>query len=398
MFGEQVGRSRGLSSREAADRLKQHGRNELQRSRQMSRLRVLGRQLRSPLLLLLVFAAAVSAFTGQWTDAVIVFAIVIASAGIGYIREYKAQTEAAALQRRIQTRATALRDGNLQSIPIEEVVPGDVVILSAGALVPADGVLLEATDLFVSETMLNGESFPVEKRPFPISVGHAPGQRQGWVFLGTNVRSGTGRCLVMRTGSATEFGAIARRLLLRAPDTEFDRGIQRFGYLLSSAMLVMVLLVFAAHMLLGRPVVDTLLFAIALAVGLSPELLPAILSVNLARGAAMMAGQGVLVRRLNAIENLGSMNILCTDKTGTLTEGVVEVDGAYDPEGRPASGVLSLAGINAALETGLANPLDEAILRACGPDVSDLRKLGEVPFDFTRKRISVLVDDGGGLR
>ena len=181
-------------------------------------------------------------------------------------------------------------------------------------------------------------------------------ERATCVFLGTNVRSGTARCLVVATGEATAFGAVAERLRLRPPETEFDRGIRHFGYLLTSAMLVMVLLVFVAHALRGRPPVDTLLFSVALAVGLSPELLPAILSVNLARGAQMMATRGVLVRHLSAIENLGSMNVLCTDKTGTLTEGVVTLEGAYDAAARPSTHVLELGAINAALETGITSP------------------------------------------
>jgi Mg2+-importing ATPase len=216
------------------------------------------------------------------------------------------------------------------------------------------------------------------------------------VFLGTNVRSGTARCLVVGVGADTEFGQIARRLVLRPPETEFDRGVRHFGYLLTTAMSIMVLLIFVAHTLRGEPAVDTLLFAIALAVGLSPELLPAILSVNLARGAELMAKRGVLVRRLNAIENLGSMDVLCTDKTGTLTEGVVQLEGAYDALGRSSEAVLELGARNASLETGVASPLDEAITKARSPDPASVRKLGEVPFDFVRKRVTVVTEQSGG--
>jgi magnesium-transporting ATPase (P-type) len=221
-------------------------------------------------------------------------------------------------------------------------------------------------------------------------------ERVNCVFLGTNVRSGTARALVVATGQTTQFGAIAHRLSLRPPDTEFDRGIRRLGYLLTSAMLVMVLVVFAMNMLLGRPPVETLLFSIALAVGLSPELLPAILSVNLARGAQLMARHGVLVKRLNAIENLGSMDVLCTDKTGTLTEGVVQLEGAYDEHGERSGHVLELASRNAALQTGLANPLDDAILRAHAGDLHEVVKVAEVPYDFIRKRLSVVTRDRDG--
>ena len=358
---------KGLTAADAADRLQRYGPNALRERQGLSRLAVLGRQLRSPLLLLLVFAAVASGISGEWVDAGIVLAIIVATSAIGYSREYSAQTAAAALRARLRIHTAVLRDGREVQAPIEEIVPGDVVLLSAGSLVPADGVILEAADFFVSEAALTGESFPVDKRAGRADPHATLVQRTNCVFLGTNVRSGTASCLVVHTGSATEFGAIAHRLTLRPPETEFDRGIRRFGYLLTSAMLVMVLLVFVAHMFRGRPPVETLLFSVALAVGLSPELLPAILSINLARGAQMMAERGVLVRRLNAIENLGSMDVLCTDKTGTLTEGVVQLEGAYDATGTPSAASSSWPRCNAALETGIASPLDDAIADACPP-------------------------------
>ena len=383
----------GLSSSAAAARLRRHGPNTLMALDDRSRLSVLLRQLASPLLLLLVFAAAASAFSGEWLDAAMVVTIVVATVAIGYSREYSAAAATRALRERVRVHATVLRDGLPTPTPVEAIVPGDVVLLAAGSLAPADAVILEATDCFVSEAVLTGESFPVEKTAGVVAPDAPLAARSNCVFLGTNVRSGTARCLVIRTGEATEFGSIAGRLKLRPPETEFDRGIRRFGYLLTGAMLMMTLVVFVAHVLRGRPPIDTLLFAIALAVGLSPELLPAILSVNLARGAQMMAGQGVLVRRLNAIENLGSADILCTDKTGTLTEGVVRVEGAYGEDGQPSAGVLELAAINAALETGVASPLDDAILNAHSPAPGSLRKVAEIPFDFLRKRVSVVVED-----
>ncbi len=388
----------GLLSAEAARRRRVSGANRLRPERRLSRARVLLRQLRNPLLFLLVFAAGVSLLTAEWTDAGIVIVILAASVGVGYQREYTAQAAANALRARILTRATVVRDGAAQSLAAEEIVPGDVVLLAAGSLVPADVVVLEATDCFVSEAVLTGESFPVEKRPGAVAAAAALGRRSNCAFLGTNVRSGTARCVVVATGTGTEFGAIAQRLALRPPETEFDRGIRQFGALLTSAMVVMVLVVFVAHIVQGRPPIETLLFSIALAVGLSPELLPAILSVNLARGAVMMARRGVLVRQLSAIENLGSMDMLCTDKTGTLTEGIARLEGAYDPLGAPSEAVLELAAVNAALESGLANPLDEAILEARAPALGGLEKRAEIPFDFVRKRLTVVVEDRGGVR
>jgi len=385
----------GLSAAEAAKRLREYGPNQVREHRHLSRTRVLLNQIRNPLLLVLVFAAGASAITGAWVDAFIVLLIVFATVGIGYGREYHAETAAAALQARVSTRSRVFRDGRVETVPAEEVVPGDVVLLSAGSLVPADGVVLEATDFFVSEGVLTGESFPVEKQPGTVATNAGLRDRLNSVFLGTNARSGTARCLIVAPGLRTEFGAIAHRLTLRPPETDFDRGLRRFGQLLTSAMLVMVFLVFIAHVLNGRPPIETLLFSVALAVGLSPELLPAILSVNLARGAQMMARHGVLVRHLTAIENLGSMNVLCTDKTGTLTEGLVVLEGAYDAEGLPSAEVHKQGAWNAALETGLASALDEAILNAAAPDLATVRKLAEIPFDFVRKRVSVVLETDG---
>ncbi|HYJ11751.1 MAG TPA: HAD-IC family P-type ATPase [Polyangiaceae bacterium] len=318
----------GLSSLEASERLERFGPNSL-REQHLSWLTAFAGQVKSPLVLLLVFAAAASALTGEWIDASIVLLIVACSVAVGFSREYSAQRAAAALKARIQTRARALRDGREVLVPVDELVPGDVVRFSAGSIVPADGVLLTATDCHVSQAALTGESYPVLKNVEPSAVRAPLAARHNCAFMGTNVRSGTAECVVVHTGSATHFGAIAARLTLRPPLSEYDRGMLRFGYMLTSAMVVMTIAVFVVHVARGRPAIETLLFAIALAVGLSPELLPAILSVNLGRSAKQMAKQGVLVRHLNAIENLGSMDVLCTDKTGTLTEGVVQLEGAY---------------------------------------------------------------------
>jgi Mg2+-importing ATPase len=387
----------GLASADAAHRLDAHGPNQVARERPLTRLNVLSRQFANPLMFLLVFAAVVASATGELADAAIVLTMLLASALIGYSREYRAETAAAALRARVTVRSTVVRDGVTVTMPVADVVPGDVVLLAAGSLVPADAVVLEARDCHVSEAVLTGESFPVEKTPGVVPAAALLAERMNCVFLGTNVRSGTARCLVVATGAATQFGAIARRLTLRPPQTEFDRGMRRFGYLLTTAMLLMALLVFVAHMFAHRPVVETLLFSVALALGLSPELLPAILSVNLSRGAQLMAERGVLVRRLNAIENLGSMDVLCTDKTGTLTEGVISLEGSYDAAGAPSREVAELGALNAAFETGLASPLDDAITAGCHIDVAAWRKRGEIPFDFVRKRVSIVAERGGEI-
>ncbi|NDC36641.1 MAG: magnesium-translocating P-type ATPase [Proteobacteria bacterium] len=381
----------GLSPNEALARLRECGANELREGPKLTRLGVLGNQLNNPLLWLLVFASIASVLAGQWLDASIVILILVASVAIGYSREYSAQRAAAGLYAKVMVKSRVIRDGGMVEVPAREVVPGDVLFLSAGSLVPADAVLISATDFFVNEAVLTGESFPVHK-----TVGKAEPQsplreRGNCVFAGSNVRSGTAHCLVVHTAKNTYIASIAYQLTVTPPETEFDRGFRRFGYLLVQVMLVIVLTVFAVNMLRHRPPLETLLFSVALAVGLTPELLPAILRINLARGAKLMAAHGVLVKRLNAIENLGSMDILCTDKTGTLTEGVVKLDGAFDLEGQESATVLELASINAALETGLPNPLDEAILHRGVALPRDAEKRAEVPFDFTRKRLSVVV-------
>jgi len=394
----------GLTEREAVRRLAVWGPNRIHKAAGPTRLRVLFNQIRNPLLFILLAAAGASSMTGEWTDAAMVFTIVLVTVGIGYRREYDARMAAAALESSVRIRARVLRGGRTVRIASEELVPGDIVQLSAGSLVPADAMILESADLFLSEAVLTGESFPVEKRPGSVAASAALRDRRNCVFLGTNVRSGNATCVIVNTGLRTEFGAVAARLAMPSPETEFDRGIRRFGYLLTITMLLMTLGVFVVHAIRGRPPVETLLFSIALAVGLSPELLPAVLSVNLARGAQMMARHGVLVRRLNAIENLGSMDVLCTDKTGTLTEGVVRLEGAYDPSGFPSSDVQRWSAWNAALQTGLENPLDEAIMAAwaaCSgdtPDLSGVVKRAELPFDFVRKRVSVIVDTAEGTQ
>jgi Mg2+-importing ATPase len=386
----------GLSTTEAQERLQQVGPNVLKPRRHDTALRSFITQFTSPLVLILVFAAVVSAIAGEWTDAGIVVAIVVASAVLSFAQEYSASHAVEKLRAQVTIKASVLRDGKPRLTPAEEVVPGDIVLLSAGSLIPADGIVLEAKDFFVNQAVLTGETFPVEKKAGPVDAHAGMPERVNMVFMGTSVRSGTARSLIVQTGTSTAFGQIAERLTLRPPETEFERGIRRFGYLLTQIMTVLVLGVFAINVILAKPPIDSLLFSIALAVGIAPELLPAIISINLSKGAQNMARRGVIVRQLNAIENLGSMDTLCTDKTGTLTEGVVHLDGALDVEGRPSDNVLRWAYLNAAFQTGLANPLDEAILAQPHPDTTGMDKLEEIPYDFIRKRLSVVVDSDPG--
>ena len=385
---------RGLAAAEAAQRLRQHGANTVEDQPRVTALRLLARQFESPLVLILVFGAVISMFLRDWVDASIILAIVLGSTLLGFAQEYHAGTAVAALRRRLALTVQVLRGGQAETIAATAVVPGDVILLSAGNLVPADGVVLEARDFLVTEASLTGESFPVEKQSGVLPADAPLAGRTNCVFLGTSVRSGTATVLVVKTGRATAFGAVAARLHERAPETEFARGVRQFGFLLVRVMVVMVVFVLAVNHVLDRPIIESLLFAVALAVGISPELLPAIVSVTLSRGARAMARRGVIVRRLEAIEDLGSMDVLCTDKTGTLTEGVITLDAAADPEGRASSGVLRLAYLNAAFETGIDNPLDTAIVAAgekARMTTEGHRKVDEIPYDFIRKRLTIVV-------
>ncbi len=389
----------GLGARAAALRLRRYGPNVPGETRRLSAVRLFLRQFESPLILILVAAAAVAALVRDWTNAVIVLLIVLGSGVLSFAQEYRASTALEKLRAKVRITCTMLRGGKTTVVPSRDVVPGDIVLLSAGSLIPADGVLLDAKDFFVSQAVLTGESFPTEKMPGVCASSATVAERTNCAFMGTSVRNGTARMLVIHTGASTVFGNIAGRLRLRQPETEFERGVRRYGYLLTQLMLLLVLVVFAANILLHRAPIESLLFAIALAVGLSPELLPAIISITLSQGARQMAAHGVIVRRLSAIENLGSMDVLCSDKTGTLTEGVMNLDAALDFAGQPSAEALHAACLNAALQTGLANPLDEAIVargQRDGIDIASYRKLDEIPYDFVRKRLSVLVQGSGG--
>jgi Mg2+-importing ATPase len=385
----------GLTTPDAQQRLATFGPNALETKEKTTALGVFFNQFKSPIVLILLFATGVSAVLKDWVDALIILVIVLGSALLSFFQEYSASTAAEKLRAQVTVMVTVLRDGQARQVPAEELVPGDVVLLSAGNLVPADGVLLEARDFFVNQAVLTGETFPVEKHPDPVAAGASLTGRTNCIFMGTNVRSGSAQALIIQTGAATAFGQIAKKLTLRPPETEFERGIRSLGYLLTEVMFVLVLAVFAANVYFRKPVLDSLLFSIALAVGLTPQLLPAIINVNLSKGSQAMARAGVIVRRLASIENFGSMDVLCTDKTGTLTEGVVQLDGALDANGQPSDEVFRLAYLNAHFQTGLSNPLDEAILAHGQTDISLVEKVDEVPYDFVRKRLSVVVHQAG---
>ena len=390
---------KGLSQKDVEERLKQYGLNALEQKRQATAFILFLSQFKSPLVLILIFAAIISIIVGEWTDASIVLAVVFGSTILGFVQEYSASNAVQKLRSQVTIKSNVLRNGQTQLIPSEQIVPGDIVLLSAGSLVPADGVVISARDFFVNQAVLTGETFPVQKKPGTVPAKASLSERTNCVFMGTSAGSGNAQVLIVETGKSTMFGQIAERLSLHPPETEFERGIQRFGYLLTQVMLVMVIFVLAVNIFLKKPPIDSLLFALALAVGLAPELLPAIISITLSHGAQKMAKRGVIVRRLNSIENFGSMDVLCTDKTGTLTEGVVRLDGAVDLQGQPSKSVLHYAYLNAHYQTGLNNPLDEAVIvyaEKSGMDGSAEQKINEIPYDFIRKRLSVVISNAQG--
>ncbi len=384
----------GLSAKDAQEALRRYGPNSIQAKERVTPFGLFINQFKSPIVLILIFATAVSAFLKDWVDAAIILLIVMGSALLSFFQEFNASNATAKLAEQVSFKTDVLRDGKPVSVPTAEIVPGDVVLLSAGSLVPADGLVIEARDFFVNQAVLTGETFPVEKMPGVLAEGAGLAERTNVVFMGTSVRSGSGKVLIVQTGQQTAFGQIANKLTLRAPETEFEHGVRRLGFLLTQVMFFLVFGIFFFNVFFHKPVLDSLLFSIALAVGLTPQLLPAIININLSKGSQEMAKHGVIVRRLESIENFGSMDILCTDKTGTLTEGVVRLDGALDVNGEPSEKVLLMAYLNASMQTGLANPLDEAIVSKGAQGAEAYAKVDEIPYDFVRKRLTVVAARG----
>jgi P-type Mg2+ transporter len=381
----------GLTDNEAGQRLILYGANLLKPPKRSDIWTLLLAQFKSPIILILFFATGLSFFLHDSVDAIIILSIVLISGLLGFWQERGASNAIAKLLSIVQIKAAVMRDGNSKEIPIEEIVPGDIIVLNAGDVVPGDGMIQESKDLFVDEAMLTGETFPAEKAAALLPAETALAQRTNAVWMGTHIVSGSATALIVRTGKETEFGKVSERLKLRPQETDFEHGIRRFGYFLMEVTLVLVVAIFAINVYLARPVLDSFLFSLALAVGLTPQLLPAIISINLSHGAKRMAEKKVIVKRLASIENFGSMNVLCSDKTGTLTEGIVHVQSACNVEGAPSDKVLLHAYLNAFYETGFTNPIDEAVRTYHKFDLSGYQKQDEIPYDFLRKRLSILV-------
>jgi Mg2+-importing ATPase len=386
------GTEQGLTSAEAARRLGQYGPNEAAPVSHLSALAELVRLFANPLVIILLVASAIAGSLGQDVDALIIVTMVVLGVTINFWQSYRSQQAADRLRSSVSPTATVLRDGQWSEILLRNVVPGDVFRLTAGDLVPADATLLESHDLAVQQSMLTGESLPADKHASSATKDATLGpDAPHLVFLGTSVVSGTATAVATATGPKTMFGDIAARLRTREPESEFERGLRRFSLLILRTTVVMVLFIVLVGIAFKHDAFETLLFAVALGVGLTPEFLPMISSVTLTRGALRMARDQVIVKHLPAIQNFGSIDVLCSDKTGTLTSGVMQFDRAVDPTGAASTRPLTLASINSRFQTGIRSPLDAALLQQAAVDVTGYEKIDELPFDFERRRLSVVM-------
>jgi P-type Mg2+ transporter len=393
----------GLSEAEAASRLKQAGTNEIAREKRQSALMRLLGNIKNPLVLLLLALAVVSFLTGDLRATVVIFVMVVLGVVLRFVQEMRADNAAEKLQAMVSNTATVVRNGKDEEVSLKMLVPGDIVRLAAGDMVPADVRVLSAKELFLNQAALTGEALPVEKKaaPAPENV-QSPLELPNICFLGSNVESGSATAVVIYTGARTYFGSLAASIVAQRELTSFDKGINKFTWLMIRFIAVMVPTVFLINGLSKHDWVEAFLFALAVAVGLTPEMLPMIVTVNLSKGALAMARKKVIVKRLNAIQNFGAMDVLCTDKTGTLTQGRIVLEKHLDVHGDPSEKVLHYAYLNSYHHTGLKNLLDEAVL-----DHEELeerlkmkekyRKIDEIPFDFARRRMSVVVEDETGL-
>jgi Mg2+-importing ATPase len=400
----------GLTTQEAKRRFLQFGPNEPVSSRRASGLAQILFLFVNPLAIILLVASAISAAVGEVINASIIALMVLLSAALNFVQTYRSQRAVERIRNEVAPMATVLRDGNWTEIPRRELVPDDVIKLTAGDLVPADAWLLQVRDLHVQQAALTGESLPVEKEALDLHTISQDTSDDHKVFLGTSVVSGTGTALVMATGKRTAFGDIATRLATKPPETEFERGTRQFGLLIMKTTILLVLFVLLVSVVLHHNFLESLLFAVALAVGLTPEFLPMITTVTLGQGAVHMARKKVIVKHLEAMQNFGSIDVLCSDKTGTLTSGEMALDQHVDPFGSLSERVFLLAYLNSLHETGVsnpldqaiksrainrsrsANPLDEAVLQHDHPDIHTYRKIDEIPFDFERRRVSIVVE------
>jgi len=394
ILGELKTSASGITNDEAWQRKKLYGPNTIKKTQSYNGLVLFLSQFKSPITLILLAAAIIAFNLDDKTDAYVIFAIIFISSGLGFWQEKGASSAVSKLLALVKLTTRVVRDNKEGEMPFEDVVPGDIILLGAGDVVPADGLIIESKELFVDEAAFTGETFPAEKLAGIIDKAAVIAKRNNSIFMGSHVISGTAKIVVINTGLKTEFGAISTRLKSTTPETDFEKGIRHFGYMLMQITLVLVVVILAVNLVMKKPVLDSFLFALAIAVGLTPQLLPAIISINMAQGARRMAKVKVIVKKLSAIENFGSMNMLCSDKTGTITQGKVKVEGSYSAEGIDAKKVLFYAGVNALCQRAFKNPIDQAICEVLTGDEKKYHAVDEIPYDFIRKRLSILASNG----
>ncbi|MBI5183198.1 MAG: magnesium-translocating P-type ATPase [Nitrospinae bacterium] len=399
LFGKLTTSQSGLTDVEASNRIEQYGYNEPARKKKRTILFQVFSKFLNPLVIVLLIIAGFSLFLGEKISAILVIIMALISVFLSFIQEHRAGKEAEKLNEMVRTTATVYRNGKPREINIREIVPGDIVDLFAGDMIPADLRIISSKDLFINQASLTGESFPVEKTPeIPTSSKRSPADLTNIAFMGSSVVSGTGLGVVIKTGPTTQFGEISRKLATITVASSFDKGIHRFTWLMIRFMVVLVLLIFAINAFNKGNVIPAILFALSVAVGLTPEMLPMLVAINLSKGAIAMSKKEVIVKRLNAIQNFGAMDVLCTDKTGTLTLDKIIIERHCDVVRKEDEDVLRFAYINSYYQTGLKNILDRAILKHEKLVVRQYKKIDEVPFDFSRKLMSVVVENDGKRR
>ncbi len=384
--------STGLTTAEAEKRLLLNGKNKFGEKRQEWQIVVFLSKILNPLILILLAASFISVFFGEFLNFSIILTIILISISIDYYQERQAEEAASRLRSQVSLRSKVWREGQELEIPATHLVVGDVIRVGVGDIIPADGRLIESKDLLIEQSALTGESYPQAKQVNQVPATSQLSERTNMVYTGTHVVSGEGKILVTTTGNSTEFGKVAKQLEVKRPKTSFQVGIEQFGFLLMRFTLVLVIFVFFVNMLFQHDVLESFLFAIALAVGLTPELLPMIITINLSKGALRMSKKGVIVKFLPAIENFGSMDILSTDKTGTLTEGKIVLERYEDINGNEDQQVLRYGYMNSQFQTGFQSPIDTAILAHTEVNSHGYDKLDEIPYDFERRRLSVIVN------
>lgn len=392
----QTDMEKGLTSNEATVRLNQFGPNTIVTSKIKSEWLELLSHFKSPLILILLAASIVSYSLGETINASIIVAMLLIGVAIDYFQERDARNAAEKLKQTVKTKVTVIRDGEEKDIPPENLCIGDVVALNAGKIIPADVRVIFAKDFFVNQSSLTGESFPCEKYSLALPEANPDlTTMDNIAFMGSSVITGTAKAIVVRSGRFTEFGKIAEKLVQRDEETDFSRGMHRFGVLIMRIIIILVLFIFLVNSVLKHNLLESFMFSLAVAVGLTPELLPMIMSVAMAKGSIKMAKKGVVVKKLSAIPNFGSMDVLCTDKTGTLTEDKIKLIKYVDAGGNTSEELFLLAYLNSFFQTGIKNPLDDAVVSHKQPDISAYHKTDEIPFDFSRKRMSVVVENKG---